>query len=54
MPVWGVVNKVLMVGDSASTIYAMSKAIDNVDIEAFHKLLSAHCIIWCKNKQIKL
>jgi hypothetical protein len=54
MPVWGKANKALMEGGSASTIYAMSKAIDNVDIEAFHKLLSAHCIIWCKNKQIKL
>ena len=54
MPVWGKANKALMDGGSASTIYAMSKAIDNVDIEAFHKLLSAHCIIWCKNKQIAI
>lgn len=54
MPVWGKVNKALFTTDSGATLYSMSKAIDNVDLEAFHKLISAHCIIWCKNKQITL
>ena len=54
MPVWGKVNKDLFSNDSASLLYSMSKAIDAVDIEAFHRLIGFHCIIWCKNKQIKL
>jgi len=54
MPVWGKVNKALFTTDSGASLYSMSKAIDNVDLEAFHKLISAHCIIWCKNKQITL
>jgi hypothetical protein len=54
IPVWGKVNKALFTTDSGATLYSMSKAIDNVDLEAFHKLISAHCIIWCKNKQIAI
>ena len=54
IPVWGKVNKALFTTDSGAALYSMSKAIDNVDLETFHKLISAHCIIWCKNKQIKL
>lgn len=53
MPVWGKVNQDLLGSDDqGAMLYAMSKSLDSVNIEAFHSLISKHCVQWCINKQI--
>lgn len=40
--------------DQVAMFYAMNKALDEVDLEKLHNLVSIYCINWCKQKQIKL
>ena len=40
--------------DHVAMFFAMSKALDDVDLEKLHSLVSVYCINWCKQKQIKL
>lgn len=40
--------------DQVAMFYAMSKALDDVDLEKLHNLVSVYCINWCNQKQIKL
>lgn len=55
MPVWKKLRKELMYTDSgSSTLFALSKAIDDADIEVFHKIITNYCVDWCRRKQIKL
>lgn len=55
MPVWKKLRLDLMsTADQASLLFALSKALDDVNLEAFHKLVSLHCTHWCERKQIKI
>lgn len=55
MPVWKKLRKELLATQSdGSMLFALSKVLDEVDLEAFHKIVANYCIGWCKRKQIKL
>jgi hypothetical protein len=55
MPVWKKLRKELLsTQDNGSMLFALSKALDDVDIEAFHRLVAVYCVGWCNRKQIKL
>jgi hypothetical protein len=55
LPVWKKIGKDLFsTQDSVAMLYAINKALSEVDITAFHNLIAIHCINWCTAKQIKL
>lgn len=55
MPVWKKLKlDVSSREDQLAMYFAMSKALDDVDLEKLHNLVSVYCINWCKQKQIKL
>lgn len=55
MPIWKKVRKEILSSDShGAMLFALSRAIDDVDLTVFHNLLSNWCINWCQRKQIKL
>jgi hypothetical protein len=55
MPLWKKVRIDLSSReDQVAMFYAMSKALDDVDLEKLHNLVSVYCINWCNQKQIKL
>jgi hypothetical protein len=55
MPVWKKLRKELLsTQDNGSMLFALSKALDDVDIKAFHRLVAVYCVGWCNRKQIKL
>lgn len=55
MPVWKKLRKELLATqDNGSMLFALSKALDEVEIDSFHRIVSNYCIDWCKRKNIKL
>lgn len=55
MPVWKKLRKELMATQAdGSMLFALSKALDDVEIEAFHRITATYCVEWCKRKNIKL
>ena len=55
MPVWKKLRKDLMATQSdGAMLFALSRALDDADLEAFHRITLNYCIEWCKRKQIKL
>jgi len=55
MPVWKKLKAdVSSREDQLAMYFAMNKALDEVDLEKLHNLVSVYCINWCKQKQIKL
>jgi hypothetical protein len=55
MPVWKKLRlDISSREDQVGMFYAMSKALDDVDLEKLHGLASIYCINWCHQKQIKL
>jgi len=55
MPVWKKLRKDLMATQSdGAMLFALSRALDEVDLEAFYRIVVNYCVEWCKRKQIKL
>lgn len=55
MPVWKKLRKELMSTQSdGAMLFALSRALDDADIEAFHRITATYCVEWCKRKNIKL
>lgn len=55
MPVWKKLRKDLISTQSdGAMLFALSKALDEADKEAFHKIVANYCVQWCKRKQITL
>lgn len=55
MPVWKKLRKELMATQAdGSMLFALSKALDDVDIAAFHRITATYCVEWCKRKKIEL
>jgi hypothetical protein len=55
MPVWKKLRKDLIATQSdGAMLFALSKALDEVEIEVFYRIVSNYCLEWCKRKQIKL
>lgn len=55
MLVWKKLRQELMATQAdGSMLFALSKALDDVDIAAFHRISATYCVEWCKRKNIKL
>ncbi len=55
MPVWKKLRKELIATQSdGAMLFALSKALDEVELEAFHRIVANYCVEWCKRKNIKL
>jgi hypothetical protein len=55
MPVWKKLRKELMATQAdGSMLFALSKALDDVDIDAFHRITATYCVEWCKRKKLTL
>ena len=55
MPVWKKLRKDLLSTEAdGAMLFALSRALDEVDLEAFHRIVSNYCLEWCKRKNIKL
>lgn len=55
MPVWKKLRKDLMASESdGAMLFALSRALDEVDLATFHRIVVSYCVQWCARKQIKL
>lgn len=55
MPVWKKLRKELLSTESdGAMLFALSRALDEVDLQAFHRIITTYCTEWCKRKNIKL
>ena len=55
MPVWKKLRKDLMASESdGAMLFALSRALDEVDLATFHRIVVTYCVQWCKRKQINL
>lgn len=55
MPVWKKLRRDLISTQAdGAMLFALSKALDEVEMESFHTIAANYCVQWCKQKNIKL